>query len=258
MKLHRFAAVTAATLILTACGADKAPEEAPATDATATTEQIPALASLDQRISYIVGENMARRFTDDGITLDVDTLALAIADVAEGKESRLSQDDKGAALQDVQTRIQEARTAERDALATANSEAGAAYLASNAEKEGVVITASGLQYKELVAGVDKETPTAADAVTVNYKGTLIDGTVFDSSYDRGQPASFPVSGVIPGWIEALQLMNVGDKFELVIPSDLAYGLGGGSALIGPNATLVFEVELLEITRAEPSEEATAQ
>ncbi|MFT6102805.1 MAG: FKBP-type peptidyl-prolyl cis-trans isomerase FklB [Granulosicoccus sp.] len=258
MKLHRFAAVTAATLILTACGADKVPEETPATDATVTTEQIPALASLDQRLSYIVGENMARQFTSDGITLDTDTLALAVADVVEGKESRLSEEDKRNTIQEIQTRAQETQKAESDALAAANTEAGAAYLAANAEKEGVVTTESGLQYKEVVAGDGEETPTANDGVTVNYKGTLIDGTVFDSSYDRGQPASFPVNGVIPGWIEALQLMNVGDKFELTIPSDLAYGSGGTGPVIGPNATLVFEVELLEIARAEQPGEVTAQ
>jgi FKBP-type peptidyl-prolyl cis-trans isomerase FklB len=254
MKLHRIAAVTAATLILTACGADKAPEEAPVTDATVTTEETSPLASVDQRLSYIVGENVARQFTSDGITLDTDALALAVADVVEGKESRLSEEDKRNTIQEIQARAQETQKAEKDALATTNTEAGALYLAANAEKEGVVITASGLQYKELVAG-EGETPTANDTVTVNYKGTLVDGTVFDSSYDRGQPATFPVSGVIPGWIEALQLMKVGDKFELAIPSDLAYGPGGTGPVIGPNAVLVFEVELLEIARAEQSEEA---
>jgi FKBP-type peptidyl-prolyl cis-trans isomerase len=258
MKLHRFAAVTAATLILTAWGADKAPEETPATDATVTTEQIPALASLDQRLSYIVGENMARQFTSDGITLDIDTLALAVADVVEGKESRLSEEEKGNTIQEIQKRAQEKQKAERDALAAVNAEAGAAYLAANAEKEGVVTTESGLQYKEVVAGDGEETPTEIDGVTVHYKGTLIDGTVFDSSYDRDQPASFPLNDIIPGWIEALQLMNVGDKFELTIPSDLAYGPGGTGPVIGPNATLVFEVELLEIARAEQPGEVTAQ
>ncbi|MGS2718422.1 FKBP-type peptidyl-prolyl cis-trans isomerase [Eionea flava] len=253
MKLYRFAAVTAATLVLAACGADKAPEEAPATD-TAATEEASPLSTLDQRLSYIVGENMARQFSSDGITLDTDTLALAVADVAAGSESRLSEEDKRNTIQEIQTRAQEKQKAENDALAAANKEAGAAYLAANATKEGVVTTASGLQYKEVTAG-DGETPTENDTVTVNYKGTLVDGTVFDSSYDRGQPATFPVSGVIPGWIEALQLMNVGDKFELAIPSDLAYGPGGTGPVIGPNATLIFEVELLEIQRAEVQEEA---
>jgi len=249
MKLHRFAAVTATTFILTACGADKAPEEAPTTETSAIIEAASPLASLDQRLSYIVGENMARQFTQDGITLDTDTLALAVADVVEGKESRMSEEDRANTIQEIQTRAQQTQKTERDALVTANKEAGAAYLAANAEKEGVVTTNSGLQYKELVAG-DGEVPKESDTVTVNYKGTLVDGTVFDSSYDRGQPATFPVIGVIPGWTEALQLMNVGDKFELTIPSDLAYGPGGTGPVIGPHAALIFDVELLSIAQVD--------
>lgn len=253
MKLHRFAAVTAATLLLAACGGDKAPEKAPATDTAPATEEASPLSTIDQKLSYIVGENMARQFSSDGITLDTDTLALAVADVAAGNEPRLSEEEKRNTIQEIQTRAQEKQKAEREALAATNKETGAAYLAANSLKEGVITTESGLQYKEITAG-SGETPTENDTVTVNYKGTLVDGTVFDSSYDRGQPATFPVSGVIPGWIEALQLMNVGDKFELVIPSDLAYGPGGTGPVIGPNATLIFEVELLEIQRAEAEEQ----
>jgi len=249
MKLHRLVAVTATTFILTACGADKAPEEAPTTETSAIIEAASPLASLDQRLSYIVGENMARQFTQDGITLDTDTFALAVADVVEGKESQMSEEDRTNTIQKINARAQQTQKTERDALVTANKEAGAAYLAANAEKEGVVTTNSGLQYKELVAG-DGEVPKAGDTVTVNYKGTLVDGTVFDSSYDRGQPATFPVVGVIQGWTEALQLMNVGDKFELTIPSDLAYGPGGTGPVIGPHAALIFDVELLSIAQVD--------
>ena len=130
-------------------------------------------------------------------------------------------------------------------VAETNKKEGETYMAENAKKAGVVTTASGLQYKELVAGNGPK-PSVSDTVTVHYRGTLLDGKVFDSSYDRGEPVSFPLSGVIPGWTEGLQLMPVGSKWELVIPSDLAYGPGGTGREIGPNATLKFEVELLGI------------
>ena len=126
-----------------------------------------------------------------------------------------------------------------------NRAEGEAYLAENAKKEGVITTNSGLQYKSLVAGSGAK-PSTSDKVKVHYRGTLIDGTVFDSSYDRGEPIVFPVTGVIAGWVEGLQLMNVGSKFELAIPSQLAYGANGSGGSIGPDATLIFEVELLGI------------
>ena len=135
----------------------------------------------------------------------------------------------------------------RTRLSEANTKIGAEYIAANAKKEGVVVTESGLQYKEIKAGTG-DMPKASDKVKVHYKGTLIDGTVFDSSIDRGEPATFPVTGVIKGWIEALQLMNVGDKFQLTIPPELAYGEKGTGSDIGPNATLLFDVELIEIMK----------
>jgi FKBP-type peptidyl-prolyl cis-trans isomerase FklB len=134
---------------------------------------------------------------------------------------------------------------EQQELAAKNLEAGKKFLAENAKKEGVVTTASGLQYKVIKSG-DGATPKADDTVTTHYRGTLIDGREFDSSISRGQPASFPVKGVIKGWTEALQLMKVGDKWELYIPSDLAYGPAQRSELIQPNSTLIFELELLSI------------
>ncbi len=127
----------------------------------------------------------------------------------------------------------------------ANQKEGAAFLAANKTKEGVVTTSSGLQYKILKQG-DGPKPTATDSVVCNYKGTLINGTEFDSSYKRGQPATFPVNGVIKGWTEALQLMPTGSKWQLFVPADLAYGARGAGQDIGPNATLIFEVELLSI------------
>jgi FKBP-type peptidyl-prolyl cis-trans isomerase FklB len=130
-------------------------------------------------------------------------------------------------------------------LMSDNLQAGQEFLAEKAAQDDVTVLPSGLMYKVIVAG-DGATPTSSDSVTVHYRGTLIDGTVFDSSYDRGQPATFPVNRVIAGWIEALQLMAVGAKWELYIPSDLAYGAAGAGGVIGPDCTLVFEVELLKI------------
>lgn len=199
------------------------------------------LTSLNQRLSYIVGENMATQLKNDGVELDTDALVMAVSDVLAGNASRLSEADKRATIEEMQ-KISQEKQAEG---AAKNKAAGEAYLAENAQKEGVTTTESGLQYKVLVAG-DGAQPTTNDQVQVHYRGTLIDGTVFDSSYDRGEPIVFPVTGVIQGWVEALQLMKVGDKFELAIPSDLAYGANGSGPVIGPDATLVFEVELLSI------------
>ena len=200
-----------------------------------------ALNTLTQRLSYIVGENMAHQLQNDGLELDAAAVALAVSDVMAGNPSRLTDAEKRSTVEQVQ---QESQERQRAAHAK-NKAAGEAYLAENAKKEGVTTTASGLQYKELVAG-DGAKPSKSDRVKVHYHGTLIDGTVFDSSYQRGEPIVFPVTGVIAGWIEGLQLMNVGSKFELTIPSNLAYGANGSGPVIGPDATLIFQVELLAI------------
>jgi len=200
-----------------------------------------ALNTLTQRLSYIVGENMAHQLKNDGLDLDTDAIALAINDVMAGNPSRLTDAEKRSTVEQVQ---QESQERQRAAHAK-NKAAGEAYLAENAQKEGVTTTASGLQYKALTMGTGAR-PTTSDRVKVHYHGTLIDGTVFDSSYNRGEPIVFPVTGVIAGWIEGLQLMNVGSKFELTIPSNLAYGANGSGPVIGPDATLIFQVELLAI------------
>ncbi len=200
-----------------------------------------SLDTLTQRLSYIVGENMAHQLQNDGLALDAATVALAVSDVMAGNPSRLTDAEKRSTVEQVQ---QESQERQRAAHAK-NKAAGEAYLAENAKKEGVTTTASGLQFKQLVAGNGVK-PTTSDRVKVHYHGTLIDGTVFDSSYQRGEPIVFPVTGVIAGWVEGLQLMNVGSKFELTIPSNLAYGANGSGQVIGPDATLIFEVELLAI------------
>jgi len=203
------------------------------------------LETLNQRLSYIVGENMATQLKNDGLDLDTVALVLAVNDVMAGNASRLTEELKKSTVEEIQKLTQEQQSAEQAGKSTKNQEEGVAYLAENSQKEGVKTTDSGLQYKSLVSG-DGEIPKASNSVTVHYKGTLTDGTVFDSSYERGEPATFPVGGVISGWTEVLQLMNVGDKFEVTIPSDLAYGPAGSGPVIGPDAVLVFEVELLAI------------
>ncbi len=209
------------------------------------TKATQTLETLNQRLSYIIGENMATQLKNDGIELDTDALVMAVVDVTAGNPSRLTEEDKNKTVEAMQKIHQEKQQVEQGEESVKNTAEGAAYLAKNGKKKGVNTTDTGLQYKELVTGKGKK-PKASDTVKVHYKGTLIDGTVFDSSYDRGEPAVFPVNGVIAGWTEALQLMNVGDKFKLVIPSDLAYGANGSGQSIGPDATLVFEVELLGI------------
>jgi FKBP-type peptidyl-prolyl cis-trans isomerase FklB len=251
MKFNTLALLTASSLFLAACGNDQKTETetettvAEASEATTDGVTDPALASLEQKLSYIVGTNLAGQFKRDELAFDVGAFTMAVNDVMAGTESRLSQEQIQEAVATVQEQAQEKQQLAQQADSTKNKADSLAYLEANAKKEGVVVTESGLQYKEVVSG-EGEIPTSDKTVVVHYKGTLIDGTVFDSSYDRGEPAEFPVTGVIPGWVEALQLMNVGDKFELTIPSDLAYGPRGSGQTIGPDATLLFDVELIEI------------
>ena len=192
-----------------------------------------------EKVSYSLGVNVATGVKAQGLeTLDINAISKAMSDVFEGNDLDISEEESMEILQEYFGKI----AAEKQAKA---SKAGSAFLAENAAKDGVVTTDSGLQYEILASG-NGDKPNATDQVTVHYHGMLTDGTVFDSSIDRGEPATFPVNGVIPGWMEALQLMSVGDKWKLTIPSNLAYGDRGAGGLIGPGATLVFEVELLKI------------
>jgi len=205
------------------------------------------LETLDQRLSYIMGSNLAQQFKRDSVKFDFDAFKLAVDEVMGDKKPSLSEADMRASVMEIQKRSAENQAKKVAEQSAVNVKAGKEYLEANAKKEGVVVTKSGLQYKEVTEGKG-DIPKASDKVKVHYKGTLIDGTEFDSSYKRGTPATFPVTGVIKGWIEALQLMNVGDKFELAIPSELAYGKRGSGAKIGPDTTLLFDVELLEIVK----------
>jgi FKBP-type peptidyl-prolyl cis-trans isomerase FklB len=195
-----------------------------------------------EQVSYIIATNMAQGLKSQGLdTINADAVAKAFKDVFEDNELAISEEESNEIMK-VFSEKMIARQKEKSAKA---NEVEITYLAENGEKEGVTTTESGLQYEVITSG-GGEKPTAADQVTVHYHGMLTDRTVFDSSVDRGQPASFGVTQVIKGWTEALQLMSVGDKWKLTIPADLAYGDQGYGGMIGPGATLVFEVELLGI------------
>lgn len=240
MKRNLLAGLTAAAVLTLGCS-DNGP-------LSVNTAQAEDLSTVDQRISYILGLSMGEQFKRGGVDLDIDAFVLALKDIEAGAEPRLSEDEVQMAMRALQDRqaAEQAKMQEgAKVVADANQKEGQAFLAENKSKDGVVVTDSGLQYKVLTAGSGKK-PAASDNVTVHYRGTLIDGTEFDSSYSRNEPATFPVQGVIRGWVEALQLMQEGAKWELYIPSELAYGPGGTSGAIGPNATLIFEVELLKV------------
>ncbi|MBW2451379.1 MAG: FKBP-type peptidyl-prolyl cis-trans isomerase [Deltaproteobacteria bacterium] len=211
----------------------------------ASKEKEVTLDSQKSRISYTIGLNIGRDFVNQEMDIDADVLLAGLQDAMAQKEPRMTEDEMAAEVQSFQQDMQAKAEAKMKALAEKNLEEGKAFLAENASKEGVMVTESGLQYKIIEAGTG-DAPTESDTVTVHYKGTLIDGTQFDSSYDRGQPATFPVGGVIPGWTEALQLMKPGAKFQIYIPAELAYGERGAGQDIGPNATLIFDVELIEV------------
>lgn len=191
-----------------------------------------------QKNSYSVGYDVGRALKRQIGDVDGDAMARGMKDAVSDAKPALPE-------KEISERFQAQKMAAAKLVPERNKKAGDAFLVKNKTEKGVTTTASGLQYKVVTAGKGKM-PTADDTVTVNYRGTLIDGTEFDSSYRRGQPATFPVKGVIPGWTEALQLMTVGSKWMLYIPSNLAYGEHGAGGAIGPNSTLIFEVELMSI------------
>ena len=206
------------------------------------------LDSHQAQVSYIIGRDLARNFAQQGLDLDVDTLAGALKEGLQGLPSRLTPEQMQAAMQQLQEQMGGAEddSQDQDPNAMNNNKAeGEAFLAQNASKSGVTTLPSGLQYEVLTQGTGK-TPTLKSSVTTHYHGTLINGTVFDSSYQRGQPATFPVNGVIAGWTEALQLMPEGSKYRLYIPSDLAYGKRGAGRDIPGDTALIFDVELIKV------------
>lgn len=205
------------------------------------------LKSTKDKVSYAIGTRIAQDLSRQKLDLTPEMVAAGLKDAMAGDKMLLTEEESRTVLMDFQKELMASREAEMKAVGEKNAKEGKAFLAANAKKKGVVTLPSGLQYKIITKGKGTS-PGKDDTVTVNYRGTLIDGKEFDSSYKRGKPATFPVNGVIPGWTEALQLMKEGSKWELFIPADLAYGERGAGDAIGPNATLVFEVELMSIKK----------
>jgi FKBP-type peptidyl-prolyl cis-trans isomerase FklB len=221
----------------------------PAAKPGSTVAKKPAVLTLKtqkDKASYAIGLNIGKSMHKDSVDIDPSILLRGLRDGLAGSKPLLTDDEARAAMVTLQSEMRKKQEAKMLVQGEANKKEGEAFLADNKTKDGIVTLPSGLQYKILKEGTGPK-PAATDTVVCNYKGTLLDNTEFDSSYKRGQPATFPVSGVIKGWTEALQLMPVGSKWQLFIPSELAYGARGGpGGGIGPNATLFFEVELMSI------------
>ncbi len=213
--------------------------------ATGVPAQEPKLESDRDKASYLIGRNIGETINRDGIELNIDNLVLGLREGLTGKDSKITEADAMKVMEKFQAEMRKQAEAKAASASAENLAAGTKFLGENKKREGVKVTKSGLQYEVLSAGKGAK-PTPLDTVTVHYHGTLIDGTVFDSSVQRKSPATFPVNGVIAGWTEALQLMQVGAKYKLFIPANLAYGKAGAGGDIGPNSTLIFEVELLGI------------
>ena len=221
-----------------------------ATTAPAATDAAADLATDPQKFSYSIGADIGHNLSQPQIkgNVDVPSLEKGLEESFAGKPLRLTDQQRTEIKTAISKQIQAQQAADRAAAVQKNKDEGDKFLADNAIKTGVKTTASGLQYEVLTEG-QGDHPAASDKVTVNYKGSLLDGTVFDSSYDRGQPVSFPLGNVIPGWTEGVQLMTPGSKYKFYIPAKLAYGERGAPPKIGPNSTLVFEVELIGVEKA---------
>jgi FKBP-type peptidyl-prolyl cis-trans isomerase len=246
------AALAASFMAGSAYAADPAPKPAAAADRTAkppvpaaaAAEAKPAVPLDKNKISTMVGMDIGRGLTQIKDDIDIKAVEQALEQTLKGEKTSLTPEEALQVRQEFMQQMQAKRVAEQKAAADKNKAEGTKFLAANKAKSGVKTTASGLQYLVEKEGTGPK-PKATDTVKVNYLGTKIDGEKFDSSYDRGQPATFPLNGVIKGWSEGLQIMPVGSKYKLFVPADLAYGENGPGS-IGPNATLIFEVELLGI------------
>lgn len=249
MKKYALSLAVISVITLQACNQQSS------TSQETTTAEAPAAVALDtseQRLSYGIAYGLGQRMVDDGVPIDADAFSLGLKDGMSGGEPRLTQEEIATEMQAYQEKSAAEQEATQAALSEANAAAATAFLAENSAREGVVVTDTGLQYEVLEAGEGPK-PGPDDTVEVHYRGTLLDGTEFDSSYSRGQTVSFGVGQVIPGWTEALQLMPVGSKWKLFIPPHLGYGAGGAGQMIGPSAALIFEVELIGISsQAEPA------
>ncbi len=200
-----------------------------------------AIKTDQQKFSYAIGYQMAQQLKSQGIPLDASAVTQAVSDVLQNNELKITVQEMQAAFEGFQRK----RAAEMKTIADQNLKTGSAFLEKNKDKEGITVLESGIQYKVITPGTGKS-PSAADSVTVNYRGTLINGTEFDSSYSRGEPATFGLSQVIKGWQEVIPMMKEGGKWQVFIPSQLAYGPRAVGSTIGPNETLIFEIELLSV------------
>jgi len=239
-----------------AAGAEKAPAAKTGQAVKRRTQPVLTLKTQKDKVSYALGANLGTNLHKQSVEVDTAIVLRGLKDALAGGKLLLTDDEARAALTQLQTDLRNKQMEKTKEAAEVNKKAGADFLDANKAKEGVVALPSGLQYKILTAGTGPK-PTATDTVSCNYRGTLLDGTEFDSSFKRGQPASFPVNGVIKGWTEALQLMPVGSKWQLFIPAELGYGDRGADPRsgIGPGASLIFEVELLSIQDKAKSEVA---
>ena len=211
----------------------------------AAAQEAPALKTEKEKLSYAMGMDLGNQLKSRSVEIDPAIFAQALKDALSGGKTLLTDAEAKAVIAELQKAMLVKQAAEAKVVGDKNKAEGDAFLAANKAKEGVVALPSGVQYKVLTAGTGKM-PTAENTVICQYRGTLIDGKEFDSSYKRGQPATFPVKGVIKGWTEALQLMPVGAKWQVFLPPNLAYAERGSGAMIGPNATLIFEIELVAI------------
>jgi FKBP-type peptidyl-prolyl cis-trans isomerase len=241
MRIQLPAAVLLLSLGVALSGAAIAQEHAtPKTNSSAA----PALDTNQAKVSYTIGSNIGKGLKREGIEIDTAIFMRGLKDGISGGKPLLTDEEAQAALDSLKQELRAKREAEMKALSEKNAKEGAAFLAANKSKPGVQTLPSGLEYKVIKQG-DGPKPTLSDMVECNYRGTLVNGTEFDSSYKHGKPVTFPVSGVIKGWTEILQKMPVGSKYQVFIPADLAYG-ERAPAEIGPNATLIFDIELLAI------------
>lgn len=240
---HFLALLLCSSLPLVARG-----DEKPAAPETPAAAGAPELKTLEQRASYALGKNLASQivFDERFSFADRQILIRGFEDALKEQKSLLTDEEIAETMLELRAKIEKDEVTRQKKIAEGNAKAGAEFLAKNKERKEVKTLESGLQYEVLKSGKEERKPGIKDVITAHYHGTLIDGTVFDSSVQREEPVQFPVNGVIAGWTEALQLMNVGDKWKLYIPADLAYGERGAGRSIGPNAALVFEVELISI------------
>jgi FKBP-type peptidyl-prolyl cis-trans isomerase FklB len=253
---------------LLACGvsAQQAPAKAPATPpakapatppakapaaASQSPTPAPAFKTQKEKVSYAIGMEMGKGLKGQGMDVDTSVLAQGLKDALSGAKPQMSEEELKQVITSLQQEMRQKQMQIQEAAAAENKTKGDAFLAENAKKDGVVALPDGLQYKILAAGQGKK-PAETDTVLCNYKGTFLDGTEFDSSTQAGKPVPFEVKNVIPGFKEVLQMMPVGSKWQIFVPSNLAYGERGAGNVIGPNATLIFEIELVSIQETPPS------